>query len=236
MSAYTTVPYTIAYANEEVTDPIYFEWHNHEYRLTYSKAQRGDWMHGILLGRVGELRDKPERRGSERMRKLNRRRQWRCMDKLLCQVCGGRASDSETGRVPWLLVETVFEETGEDSGRTNAPPTCWSCIPKALEECPMLQDKAILCTVASVTSAGVLADLYAPGIDPMVPMLTHHNAFVAWDAHRYHACALAVAQVVELHGMKRVGKQPPSRCETSRLAGGLPWPCEPPVWSYPRPG
>ncbi|TMR97157.1 hypothetical protein [Nonomuraea basaltis] len=108
MSAYATVPSTIAYANEEVTDPIYFEWHNHEYRLTYVRSRRGDWMHGIVLGRVKDLRN------------MSR----------------------------------------------------WSCIPKALEECPMLQEDATLCTVASVTSAGVLADLYAPGIDPIVPVLT----------------------------------------------------------------
>ncbi|MEV0619337.1 hypothetical protein AB0I81_38885 [Nonomuraea sp. NPDC050404] len=204
MSGYTTVPYTIAYANEEVTDPILFEWRNHEYRLTYARSRRGDWLHGILLGRVRDLRDKPERRGPERMRKLNRRRQQRCMGRLLCQVCGGPATDPDTGRIPWLLVESAFEETGEACGRTNAPPTCWSCVPKAMEECPMLREKGTLWTVASITSAGVLADLYAPGIDPLGVVLTDEKVFVAWDAHRYHGSALAGAEVVELHGMVRM--------------------------------
>ncbi|TMR88202.1 hypothetical protein [Nonomuraea basaltis] len=201
MSGYSTIPFTIAFANEEVKDPIVFEVHNHEYRLTYRKPRLGDWVHGILRGRVKDLLDRPDLRGPERMRKLNTRRQWRCMDKLLCQVCGEVARDPETGRTPWALPSTVFERTGRDSGRTNAPPTCWSCIPKALEECPMLREDFALYTVAERVSAGVLADLYQPGILSEVPILSKHNVFVAWDAHRYHGCALAVAQVVELRGM-----------------------------------
>ncbi|MET7331499.1 hypothetical protein [Nonomuraea sp. NPDC005650] len=204
MRGYTTVPYTIAYANELVEDPIGFEWHNDELRLAYlHHPRRSDWINGVLRGRSLDLRDRPEARGSERMRKLNVLRQWKCMDDLLCQVCGKPATDSDTGRTPWLLVETVFEATGTDSGRTNAPPTCWSCIPKALQECPMLQDKATLCTVETALSAGVLADLYRP-ITPDLPRLWKHNVYVAWDAIRYHPFALAAAQVVELHGMRPI--------------------------------
>jgi hypothetical protein len=123
------------------------------------------------------------------------------MDKLLCQVCAEPARDPATGRIPWALPSTVFERTGPDSGRTNAPPTCWSCMPKALEECPMLREDFALYAVAERVSAGVLANLYQPGILTEVPILSKHNVFVAWDAHRYHGCALAVAQVVELRGM-----------------------------------
>ncbi|TMR91301.1 hypothetical protein [Nonomuraea basaltis] len=204
MSGYTTIPYVIAYADELVDDPIYFEWHNHEYRLTYGKPRPSDWVHGILRGRVKDLRDKPDRRGPERMRKLNTRRQWRCMDRLLCQVCGCPATDPATGCIPWAVTSTVFEQTGPFGGRTNAPPTCWRCIPKALEECPMLREDFAVYTVAGAMSAGVLADLYEPGIIAYQPVLTKHNVFVAWDAHRHHGAALAVAQVVELHGMKPV--------------------------------
>lgn len=211
MSGYTTVPYTIAYANELVDDPIYFEWHNHEYRLTYGKPRRQDWVNGILRARVKDLLDRPDRRGSERMRKLNTRRQWRCMDKLLCQVCGAPATDPETGLIPWALTSTVFERTGPGSGRTNAPPTCWACIPKALEECPKLLEDFAIYTVADTTSAGVLADLYVPGIIAYQPTLDQHNVFVAWDAIRYHASSLAVAQVVELQGMTPVEPIPHSQ-------------------------
>lgn len=209
--SYTKVPYVIAYANELVEDPIGFEWYAGKQRLAYLQPRPSDWVQPpppwragtsrILRARVRDLRDKPARRGSERMRKLNARRQWRCMDKLLCQVCGDPTTDQETGVTPWLLAKTVFEETGENSGRTNAPPTCWSCIPKALEECPMLADAPLLCTVASVKPAGVLADVYAPGVAGS-GFLTDHNAFVSWGWPEFHPRALAVAQVVELHGME----------------------------------
>ncbi|RSN12771.1 hypothetical protein DMB42_11370 [Nonomuraea sp. WAC 01424] len=204
MSGYTTVPYTIAFANELVTDPIKFEQHGYELRLTYEKPRPADWVHGILRARVRDLLDKPEEvRGAERMRKLNTRRQWRCMRKLLCQVCGEPAQDSKTRLIPWLLTRTVFERTGPDSGRTNAPPCCWDCIPKALEECHMLQKDFSLYTVASIRSVGVLADMYECGLFSL-PALAKRNVFVAWDAHRYHSSALAVAHMVELHGMTHV--------------------------------
>ncbi|MEQ4718136.1 hypothetical protein [Nonomuraea sp. B19D2] len=229
VTGYDTVPYTIAYAAELVDDPIGFEWHAGQFRLSYLPPRPGDWVTPpaqwrgepaqILRGRVRDLHSKPDKRGPERMRKLNTRRQWRCIDKLLCQVCGGPATDPETGLIPWLLAQTVFEGTGENSGRTNAPPTCWDCIPKALEQCPMLADAPIQCTVTSVKPAGVLADVYAPGI-ARAGVLTAHNAFVGWDWHEFHHRALAVAQVVELHGMQLV-KQPIRR-SAAAAAGESP--------------
>ncbi|MDX3101771.1 hypothetical protein [Nonomuraea angiospora] len=203
MNGYSIVPYTIAYANELVDDPIRFERHAYELRLTYHKPRRSDWVHGILRARVRDLRDRPALRGSERMRKLNTRRQWRCMNKRWCQVCGGPATDPATGLIPWALTKTVFERTGPDSGRTNAPPTCWGCIPKALTECHQLQKHFAIYTVTGFESAGVLADTYKSG-DFGLPTLSRKNVFIAWDAHRYHASALAVAQMVELHGMRPV--------------------------------
>ncbi|MET7337092.1 hypothetical protein [Nonomuraea sp. NPDC005650] len=213
MTGYTTIPYTIAFANELVKDPIAFEPCAGGLRLAYQPSQPGDWIKpptakpwelGILRARVRDLLDKPDLRGSERMRKLNLRREWRCMNKLLCQVCGGPAVDPESRLIPWLLTKTVFERTGLDSGRTNAPPTCWTCVPKALEQCPMLQVDFTLYTVRAVETVGVLADLYRPGIF-REPIPTAHNVFVPWDAPRYHPRTLAVAQVLELHGMKPMG-------------------------------
>ncbi|MEV2269221.1 hypothetical protein [Nonomuraea africana] len=212
MTGYTTIPYTIAYANELVTDPVTFEPYAGRLRLAYQPSVPGDWIKpsaakswepDVLRARVRDLRDKPDQRGPERMRKLNIRRQWRCMRKLLCQVCGSPATDLKSGLIPWPLTKTVFERTGPNSVRTNAPPTCWSCIPKALEECPMLRADFTVYTVAAVETAGVLADLYRPGIF-REPIPTAHNVFVPWDAHRYRPRALAVAEVVELHGMEPV--------------------------------
>ncbi|MGP3913734.1 hypothetical protein [Nonomuraea sp. 10N515B] len=214
MSGYTTVPYTIAYANELVTDPIGFVPYAGRVRLSYLPSKPGDWISDplaqrgmggvgeILRARVRDLRDRPDRRGPERMRKLNTLRQWRCMNKLLCQVCGGLALDT-AGYISWALTKTVFERTGLDSGRTNAPPTCRYCISKALEECPMLREDFAVYQVASVTSAGVLADLYRPGVLRTLEP-AGHNMFVAWDDYQHHPYALAAAQLVELHGMEPI--------------------------------
>lgn len=200
---YTVIPYVIAYANEVVNDPIWFEPYADELRLAYVNRRSSDWVHGVLRARVRDLRDNPKLRGHERMKHLNTKRQWRCMDQLLCQVCGKPAIDG-AGRFPWLLTKTAFERTGPDSGRTNAPPTCWTCQDKALAECPMLRDNHTRWTVASATSAGVLADLYEPGEGGMFfqPTLIGHNVFIDWDAHRDHAQALATAHIVHLHGMQ----------------------------------
>ncbi|PRX65266.1 hypothetical protein B0I32_10726 [Nonomuraea fuscirosea] len=217
MTGYSTIPYTIAFANELVNDPIGFVPYAGRLRLAYLPSRPGDWVSlhaakvrskgGILRARIRDLRDHPATRGTERMRKLNTRRQWRCMDKLLCQVCGTPATDSASGLIPWPLTKTVFEPTGLHSGRTNAPPTCWRCIPKALEECPMLREDFTVFTVTAARSVGVLADLYRPGLfDTVMP--TAHNVFVAWDDFQHHPYALATAQVVELHGMQAVLNQP----------------------------
>lgn len=211
MSGYTTIPYVIAYANELVEDPIAFVEYAGRLQLSYLSPRPSDWAKPpspwgctaarILRARVRDLRDRPDKRGPERMRKLNTTRQWRCMDKLWCQVCGEPAVDLETGSYPWLLFETVFEATGEDSGRTNAPPTCWLCVPRALAECPKLESDPILCVAKTVRSAGVLADVYAPGIAGE-GALTDRNAFIGWDWTEFHHRSLAVAQVVELRGLK----------------------------------
>ncbi|MFI7640612.1 hypothetical protein [Nonomuraea sp. NPDC049400] len=213
MSGYTTVPYTIAYANELLEDPLGFDSHGGRLRLAYQPSKPGDWVKGpatpswaagILRARVRDLRDKPDKRGPERMRKLNTRRQWRCMDKRLCQVCGEAATDPETGLISWALTKTVFERTGLDSGRTNAPPTCSTCIPLALEECPQLKEDFSVYTVAAFKSVGVLADMYRTGIAQKM-VRTEKNVFVGWGWYEHHRHALAVAQVVELYGMQQVG-------------------------------
>ncbi len=58
-------------------------------------------------------------------------------------------------------------------------------------------------TVAAVETAGVLTDLYRPGIF-REPIPTAHNVFIPWDAYRYHPRALAVTEVMELQGMEPV--------------------------------
>ncbi|MGI5273111.1 hypothetical protein ACQEUU_37825 [Nonomuraea sp. CA-218870] len=216
--SYTTVPYVIAFAGEERRDRLVFERHTGSdggLRLAYAVPRAGDRVGGILRARVRDLRARPARRGPERMRKLNTRRQWACMDRLLCQVCARPAADPGTGRTWWILVPSVFEPTAMtglhpdrpwtegacDEGRTNAPPTCRDCVGIALRECPMLQQHALVCTAERVVSAGVLADMYEPG-PGLAPRPTAHNVYIAWDAFSRHPRALATSQVVQLYGVE----------------------------------
>lgn len=201
MIGYQTVPYVIAYANEEVTTPIGFEPFAGALRLAYQGPRMDDWVNGVLRARVLDLRSIPDKRGPERMRWLNTRRQWRCMDRLWCQVCGRPAVDVHTRRLPWLITKTVFDQTGTDSGLTSTPPTCRDCVDEARQQCPMLQQDCALYSVGSVRSAGALADLYQPGPEGTLT-LTHHNVFLSWQMTEYHRRALATCQVVQLGDMQ----------------------------------
>ncbi|MDP4506249.1 hypothetical protein [Nonomuraea turcica] len=67
----------------------------------------------------------------------------------------------------------------------------------------MLREDFAVYTVTSVRPSGVLADLYRPGVLRALEP-NGHNIFVAWDDFQNHPFALAVAQVVELRGMKPI--------------------------------
>ncbi|WP_440104763.1 hypothetical protein [Streptosporangium sp. H16] len=48
------------------------------------------------------------RQGAPQWRKLNTLRQWRCMERNLCQVGGQDARDRDTGPIPWITTATAF--------------------------------------------------------------------------------------------------------------------------------
>ncbi|GIH27603.1 hypothetical protein Aph01nite_59130 [Acrocarpospora phusangensis] len=155
------VPYVIAYSGELRTDPIWFGKDRYGRRLRYMREARGDWNeYGALRARVGQRRN-----GQPLWRKLNTARQWRCMEKLLCQVCGQPAT-CEDGRIPWILTDRVVRDDDRDPGVkfTSAPPTCLACIPEARELCPQLHGSFSAYSVGGVGYHGVLADMYEPGL------------------------------------------------------------------------
>ncbi|MFI6320403.1 hypothetical protein ACIBG8_22915 [Nonomuraea sp. NPDC050556] len=157
-----TVPYVVAYSGELVEDPICFvAGRSGGVKLSYQAAKPGDWVDGVLRARV-----RTNHKGQPQWRRLNTRRQWLCMARLWCQVCGKPARDSQ-GRYPWIMTEKVFRWDEEQPGAiiTNAPPTCWACIPDALGSCPQLEDAST--TVFSAGGAvpvGVLGDVYRPWV------------------------------------------------------------------------
>ncbi|WP_214107275.1 hypothetical protein [Acrocarpospora catenulata] len=196
------VPYVIARSEEIVCDPLYFysdaRW---GVFLSYQRRRAADWLHGILRARVLDTSE-----GEPMWRQVNTLRQWRCMDEGLCQVCGREAA--QPGQpMPWILTETAFHALSwrADAGDTNAPPTCWDCIPVALEQCPRLGVSAEVVTVAWREPIAVLGDLYrpGPGVGWQLPSPVQRQVYVGLDEFARHPRVLANQLVVRLHGIER---------------------------------
>ncbi|NRQ38270.1 hypothetical protein HII36_41535 [Nonomuraea sp. NN258] len=159
-------------------------------RLSYVVPHRDDVRHGVLRLRQGQ-----NRAGRPDFRTVNTLRQWRAMDKRLCQVCARSAVDRETGRIWWLLSN---DGCGGD-GYTNAPPTCRACIPEAISQCSHLRRNAAVFTVGDCSPYGVRADLFVPYLPPLVPF--ERNAVVRFDDYDMHH-ALARELLVRLHDVQ----------------------------------
>ncbi|NRQ35536.1 hypothetical protein HII36_27435 [Nonomuraea sp. NN258] len=157
-------PYVIGWTGE-AEQPAVLRWRPRSdadgQELAYTAPDPGDYQLGVLLLRQGQRRT-----GRPDFKSVNTRRQWRCMTKLLCQVCAKSAMDSETGRVWWLL-SGPGGPVGD--GYTNAPPTCPACIPEAIASCSFLRRHAAVFTVGSCRPYGVRADVFLPGRSPSEP-------------------------------------------------------------------
>ncbi len=147
-------PYVIAYADEVLPQHVLFAEHPSGPRLRHARPRPGDWGHGVL-----RARQRTHRRGRPNFQAVNARRQWQCIDRGRCQVCGRSAYDPESGRLWWLLSD---DGRSADQGYTNAPPTCRTCIPEAITQCPHLRRSAAVYTTAGIRPYGVLANLYEP--------------------------------------------------------------------------
>ncbi|WP_343948203.1 hypothetical protein [Nonomuraea longicatena] len=152
------MPYITAWSDEERPQGVGFAHHAEAggQRLTYTDPQPNDWIYGVLRARHGIGRS-----GRPLWKQVNTLRQWRCMTHRLCQVCGESAVDPASGRVSWLLTETVVS-VAPGQGYTNAPPTCRSCIPESLAACPRLRRGAVGYSVEDVEPYGVLAHVFRP--------------------------------------------------------------------------
>ncbi|MEV7966976.1 hypothetical protein AB0O34_13465 [Sphaerisporangium sp. NPDC088356] len=190
------VPYVIAWSEEAVAHPLVFTEQGHTRRLTYIDPRPADWVDGMLRARIGV-----DRGGEPMWRMLNVRRQWLCMEALLCQVCGTSGRDLETGRIWWVITKTGFRATSQNGGLTNAPPTCPACIPESLASCPQLHKSWAVYTATSAEPAGVLAEVFEPDTNK-VARRTGHNMFVRYDEPARHPFVLATQLVVTLTDMR----------------------------------
>ncbi|MGJ6964968.1 hypothetical protein ACSDR0_23965 [Streptosporangium sp. G11] len=194
------VPYVIAHADEAAPQHLRFTRRPlGGLRLAYEDPRRGDMAHGALRVRVLN-----NRRGAPQWRMLNTLRQWRCMEKLLCQVCGEPATDPESGRIPWIMTDTAFRELPHEptGGLTSAPPTCRACIPEALATCPQLHISSAVCTVARAIPAAVLADMFTPGPGGRAIPTGEHNVEISLSEDTLLTHALATQLIVQVHDLR----------------------------------
>ncbi|NAS26640.1 hypothetical protein GT755_33820 [Herbidospora sp. NEAU-GS84] len=201
------VPYVLARSKELVTDPIRFVYSRAVYELVYALVgRRSDVAMGVLRARV-----KTSARGEVMWRLVNSIRQWRCMTKKLCQVCGETAGREGDG-IPWILTQSAFQTMSylpPDCGDTNSPPTCRACWPEALKRCPELKSHARVVTVREVEPVAVLGDVYRPSSGPhwRTPELVQEQAYVPLDEFARLPMVLATQLVLLLHGIRNV--EPP---------------------------
>ncbi|MBG0824916.1 hypothetical protein HS048_29900 [Planomonospora sp. ID91781] len=184
-------PYVIAYSDEAVPQHVLFVEHSTGPRLRHARPRPGDWAHGVL-----RARQRTHRRGRPDFRAVNARRQWQCIGRGRCQICGRPARDPESGRVWWLLSD---DGRSADRGYTNAPPTCRTCIPDAAAQCPHLRRSMAVYTAAGFEPYGVLANLYEPCGALAVPVeqgveLTLRDGLLGY--------ALATQLLVVLHDLR----------------------------------
>ncbi|MEO3863418.1 hypothetical protein [Acrocarpospora sp. B8E8] len=161
--------------------------------------KRGDInSYGALVARVGQRRN-----GQPMWRKLNTARQWRCMEKLLCQVCGKPAM-GEDGRIPWILTDRVVRDDYRDPTMkiTSAPPTCLPCIPEARKLCPQLHDSFAAYSVGNVGYHGVLADMYEPGLKWEAIPTGERNVEIPFTMSYLLRVALATQLLVRLSDLQ----------------------------------
>ncbi|SDH08960.1 hypothetical protein SAMN05421505_11184 [Sinosporangium album] len=190
------VPHVIAYSEEAVPQHLAFRRSAmQEPYLSYPNPRGTDWALGVLRARV-----RGNRRGQPQWRFMNTARQWRCMVKGLCQVCGQPAIDPD-GRLPWIITETAYRQLG-DGHHTSAPATCRHCIPESLASCPQLRKSGEVYTAASAEPSAVLADMFAPGPGGRAVHTGEHNVFVSLEWTDLVRSALATQLIVRLHDLR----------------------------------
>ncbi|MBT2229175.1 hypothetical protein [Nonomuraea sp. NEAU-A123] len=169
-------PYVIGWTGETQNLPLKWVPHRGGRRLSYVVSHRDDFRNDVLRLRQGQTRA-----GRPDFRTVNTLRQWRAMEKRLCQVCARSAVDRAMGRIWWLLSSGYG---GDGDGYTNAPPTCPACIPEAISQCSHLRRNAAVFTVGDCSPYGVRADVFVPNLPPVVPF--ERNAVLRFDDYNMH--------------------------------------------------
>jgi hypothetical protein len=115
--------------------------------------------HGVLWRRA---LSRPQQ-GRPEFGKVHPLRQRRAMRRLLCQVCGSPADQTEDG-VLWLLPDHREDWAGWPEGMANVePPVCLPCVRTSVRLCPALRKGAAAIRVHEFPIVGVRGALYKSG-------------------------------------------------------------------------
>jgi hypothetical protein len=112
--------------------------------------------------------------------KVHSLRQRRAMRRLLCQVCGEPADQSEDG-VLWLLPDYRGDWPGWPNRMGQVePPICRPCVDLSLRLCPKLRRGAAVVRAREYPIAGVRGVRYEPG--PTAPVMVE-PVVVSFEDH-----------------------------------------------------
>jgi hypothetical protein len=134
---------------------------------------------GVLWRRV------PSRPGLGRPQfgKIHPLRQRRAMRKLLCQVCGGPADQTDLGTL-WLVRDYRDWPHWPEHMACTEPPVCLPCARTAIRACPALRKGYAAIRVANSEISGIYGAHYIPG--PLWPtvvkdvILTYDDPAIRW--------------------------------------------------------
>jgi hypothetical protein len=123
-------------------------------------------------------------------------RQRQTMWRLLCQVCGGPADQTDDGTL-WLLKDHRGDWPNWPEGMGVAePPVCLRCVSMSVRLCPALRKGAVTIRVRDARLVGVRGALYkAGGLSPVATgeaIVGFNDPAIRW--------VCAVGLVRELHG------------------------------------
>ncbi|WP_157984777.1 hypothetical protein [Lentzea terrae] len=155
MPSVLIAPYITAWSAEQDLPCVLVEWPDRG--IGYANELLSDRdRHGVLWQQTA-LRHRVGWPEFTRVRPL---RQRRAMELLLCQVCGGPADRNDDG-VLWLQRDHRDDWPQWPEGMASMePPVCLTCVPVAMQMCPVLRRGAVLVHVREYQIAGVRGALY----------------------------------------------------------------------------
>lgn len=143
-------------------------------------------------------------RGRPHFAGIHSRRQRRCLQYMLCQVCGVSTFARADGRHLFLL-RSHGEQPIAEGERTTAGPVCVPCAVQSVTYCPHLRGSYAAALVSYCPTWGVAGVVYDPDtLQPLLPagpdegleLVGHDDPRISWT--------LAARYVVSLHECEAV--------------------------------